>query len=544
MPPGKHYPLSVLLTAIDRVSRPVQRVHNAIQRLTAPFVPVQNALKSLSQTAGIDRLKTSFVGVKDSLSEVGAAAETSFRRATYVVGLATGAAYLFNRQFIGTASTFENLEVQLEGLEGTSEKAKAALAFIKQMAVATPFETADIAKTFTIMRGFGMDPTGGALQAIVDQVAKVGGSGEKLTGIALQIGQAFSKGRLQAQDANILIENSVPVWLLLQRAIARVNKGQQVSIGQLREWSEDGKLGVKAITLLIEQMGLESKGASERMMGTWTGMVSRLSDFWTFFKLQVMELGPFKRLKGFLDGLLGRLNQMSESGELDRIAESWATRLVELFTWIETRGVPMAVSAFQTIGRWLKYAADLTGGWENLLKFGLGLFIGGPLLLALGGLIASIVSLGIAIGMTPIGWFIAGMAGFAAAATTLTKQWEPVSAFFVQLWKDIRAPFDGFHQFLMGVFTADIKRALGGIANALTGVLNLTPGLSFVRGMVAAGRPVGAAGAVASAAAAIRHEAYMKVDFANMPRGTRVTSDPANQVMLDITRGYSMQEAR
>src|SRR5690606_1289720 len=143
---------------------------------------------------------------------------------------------------VDVADRFERLQMSLEAIEGSAEKAGRSMDFIKELTVQTPFELEEIAKAFRIMRGFGMDPMNGSLRAMIDQVAKLGLTGEDLTGVALQLGQAFSKGKLQAEDANILVERGVPVWGLLERAAARLNKDTKVSVAQLRKMSEQGKL--------------------------------------------------------------------------------------------------------------------------------------------------------------------------------------------------------------------------------------------------------------------------------------------------------------
>ena len=445
----------------------------AVRKATAPFRAVANGASKIASTAGITKVTEALSGVKTAMGGVANAAETSFKRAAFFIGVAGAAAYTFKRQFIDTASLFENLQISLEGIFGGSlNKARDAMAFIKRMTVETPFEMLEIGRAFRTMLGFGLDPMSGALQAITDQVAKLGGSGDDLTGIAMQLGQAFSKGRLQAQDANILVERGVPVWGLLQRAIARVNGGQKISIAQLRQMSEDGKIGIKGINLLWEQMGLEAQGAGARMMKTWTGMVSNLSDQWTFFTLRVMETGAFDRIKARLQGVLDTINEMAADGRLQAWAERVASWLERALDWLEKKLPDIIEEVKAFVGGLLEKAqavADVFGGWGNLIKGGLAAYIGGPLVVSVISLVAAVVSLGVAISLTPIGWLLLALGVLAVVGITITKNWGKVKAFFVDLWDGARLALDGLLSFIRGDFAGGFARVfvgLGKIASA------------------------------------------------------------------------------
>jgi tape measure domain-containing protein len=426
MPAGRQYSLSVLLTAIDRVSGPVQRIRANLARATSPFREVGNRMaalraetRGLSSDLGLPQLRQAAGGVVNAIQQIGTAGQTSARRLGLLTAAGVGAAFLFKREFIGTASLFENLEASLEAIEGSRERARDAMAFIQELTIKTPFEMADVARSFRVMRGFGLDPrANGTLRAVTDQVAKLGGSGEDLTGIALQLGQAFSKGRLQAQDANILVERGVPVWGLLQRAVERVNKGQKVTIAQLRQMSEDGQLGTQAVIELIRQMGLESAGASTRMMGTWTGLTSNLSDQWTLFKKRVMDTGAFREIKAAVAGILQQIDRMATNGELQAWAERIGAALRDAFAWVRREGPGILAQIREALGTiWSigDRVARVFGGWGNFITFGIAAYIGGPMVASVFSLVAAIGSLNLALAGTPAGWLLLAGAGLLGA---------------------------------------------------------------------------------------------------------------------------------
>jgi tape measure domain-containing protein len=583
--PNKEFPLSLVVRAVDRATGPLRRIDERLQKLNGPARRLTNSFRGLSTGPRFAAVVGGLRSVGSALGNVASAAVKSVARIGGLAASAMGLAYLFKHEFIDTADTFERLEISLRAIEGDSRKAEKAMGFIKRLTVETPFEMEDIARAFRTMRGFNLDPMNGSLQAIVDQTAKLGLTGEDLTGVAMQLGQAWSKGRLQAQDANILVERGVPVWGLLQRAVERVTKGQKLSVAQLRKMSEAGQLGGKAINLLIEQMGFESQGAAKDFMGSWSGMTSNLLDQWTFFKKSVMDSGPMQALKERLAGILKRIDEMAQSGELQKLADTIGDKLVKALDKIEET-LTKLWPKLQAIGASVSWLADLMGGWDNLVLEGLATIIGGPLITALASLAATIVTVGVAIGFTPVGWFLLAIAAIAAIAVLLIKYWDPISTFFVDLWESIKEVFGPAVEWLTDLFlewhplgriienwepikaffstlwdgiVTIFKRAWEDIGPIFEKFWSFAKYIPANWGIELAGEVVGAfnrrrqeraaleaerptldAAGAAPAQAGQSNEAKVTVDFENMPKGTRVTADPHNGVPMDLSLGYSM----
>ena len=519
MATGRTYPLAVVLSAVDRLTGPLRTVNTRLQQLTQPIRSVQNGLAGLSREAGVPRLAESFTRVKDAVGDVNTALHTTFRRMTVITAGAGGLAFLFKRQFIDTADTFERLEISLEAITGSAAKARDAMAFIKDLTVETPFEMEDIARSFRTLIGFGLDPMNGTLRAITDQVAKLGLTGQDLTGIALQLGQAFSKGRLMAQDSNILVERGVPVWAMLQRAIARVNNGQEISVAQLRKMSEEGQLGTKAIALLIEQMGIESQGASARMMKSWSGMMSNLSDQWTLFKKRVMDGGPFMVLKGHLQGILQTVDRMAADGRLQQWADRIGQAMLQAFEWLRREGPAIwssVVTGLREIWGISSQIADAVGGWGNLIKVGLAAYIAGPMVVAVAKLGFALAGLNASLAGTPVGLMLIGGAALIGGGLAFANMRS------AQIARDFEARNQPRRREILGTSAIAPGAPLG--AEAARQPLRLSP----------------------EQAAALRSELAGKitVDFRNTPPGTRVDVDRGSTVPIDINTGYHFAEAR
>lgn len=72
---------------------------------------------------------------------------------------------------------------------------------------------------------------------------------------------------------------------------------------------------------------------------------------------------------------------------------------------------------------------------------GLGAALGWLAKTAIPWLLGAIKGIGIALLTTPIGWFVAGVVAIAGAAYLIYKNWEPIKAFFVGLWEQVKGAF-------------------------------------------------------------------------------------------------------
>jgi len=217
-------------------------------------------------------------------------------------------------EILNVGSKFETLKVQLEAVMGTVEGGEAAFKWIKEFAKNTPLQLDGVTKAFVKMKAFGLDPMDGTMQKLTDAAAKMGGGQEKLEGIILAVGQAWTKGKLQAEEANQLIERGVPVWDLLAKALGRTT-------AELQEMSAKGQITRTEIKLLIDEIGASSEGAAAAQMDTWAGLISNLGDTWTTFLNTIAESGTLDYFKEQLESLLTKTKEMAADGSLKQWAK-------------------------------------------------------------------------------------------------------------------------------------------------------------------------------------------------------------------------------
>ena len=283
-----------------------------LTRKTRLLTRAQHAVRAAGNatTRTFNRLKPSATAVK--IATLG------------VVGSVT----MLANSFIRTGAQFEKYETTLRGLTGSSDEARAAMDWVSEFARTTPAELDGVMEAFIALKTRGMDPMDGTLRDLVDGTSKLGFSQENLMGIITQLGQAYSKGKLQQEDAMIIMERGLPVWDLLGKATGRASE-------EIQALASKGLIGRKSIKLLIQTIGEDSRGASNSAAKTWNGLMSNISDAWTRFKKMVVDAGFFNYLKNRLTELKKFVNDGFKSGKFVQIARDVSDGFVQAFRVIE-----------------------------------------------------------------------------------------------------------------------------------------------------------------------------------------------------------------
>lgn len=258
------------------------------------------------------------------------------------------------QQVVSVMSSFENLEIRLRSVMGSVEKGDEAFAWIKKFAKDTPFEVDGVTNAFMLLKNMGLDPMDGTMQAISDTAAKSGQGLQGLERISLALGQAFTKGKLQGEEMNQLLEAGVPGWDLLAKATGK-------STQELQKMAEKGQLGRDAIKALIEEMGRASAGGAGAMMASLDGQISNFTDNVKNALDDLRKNGGLDFLKEALGSINAKFDELNANGSIQAWA-STAGQAMNAFgesfmsiagTVLETVGelASMVVSGFTEIGR-------------------------------------------------------------------------------------------------------------------------------------------------------------------------------------------------
>ena len=311
--------LERLRRSLTKAGTNTRKLRDAQRKLTTESDRLNRKLGRLETKLKI------FKGISKGLGKVGGALRVAGKGAVGAAASFGVLGFVFKRFFLDTAAEFEQFNTQLTTLfRGNVKEAQTARKWIENFAARTPFTIQQTMQAFIKLKSFGIDPMNGSLQAIADQSAALGAKQETLNGILLAVGQAWSKQKLQGEEALQLIERGVGVWDLLSKATGRSTK-------DLQEASSKGKLARKEITLLIDQMGKRSKGAALRSTKTWNGMVNLMGDQFSRFANRVLSHGVFDLLKGKLQAFLEKIEEMEKSGKLDEFAKNIGKNLTKAF---------------------------------------------------------------------------------------------------------------------------------------------------------------------------------------------------------------------
>ena len=513
--------LSLIVSAVDRVTAPVRKITAATGRLserlnaTAAAAGVtRRRAEQLRRGLGAagratlaladqqERLRGRIVASTRRLLEQtgglkrwGTAAWTAagaIKTIAVKAGFAlSGLAYGIKRTFVDTAADFEDFRATLKTIEGSSTKAQAAMDWISDFAVTTPFELGQVTASFVKLRSYGMDPTTGLLRDLGDTASAMGkplmqaveaiadavtGENERLKEFGIKA-RAVKGGKFQYEytaDG--------------ETRIAEAMANDRAQIEQVLRGIMRGKFG----------------GAMEERARTFRGMVSNLLDQWTRFQNMVMGSGAFDFLRDKLRSWLDAINRMAEDGSLQEIAEQVGERLVSAFKMAEA-AVEWAWPWIKRLAVGLDWIARKIGGWSNMIMIASSLFVAkkvsgaakslglfqqaaapaaaaapaggaGPLASVMGGLFpgaraapgaaaAAPKAGGLAGLLTRLGGFSGILKGIGAALGALTikfwiiaavvaavaglvyQYWEPIKAFLGGVW-------EGFKEGLQPVFAA------------------------------------------------------------------------------------------
>ncbi|EEX0717520.1 tape measure protein, partial [Escherichia coli] len=145
-------------------------------------------------------------------------------------------------------------------------------------------------------------------------------------GASLQLKQMYARGSIQAADANILATYGINAYRVLAD---RLGVDQKV----VRKLGEKGLLGPDSIRLLFQTLAEQARGAQKDAMNSWSGLTAMMGDVWDQFARDVMDSGPFEKLKGNLRGFLSWVDSAKSDGSYHSLAESTASAMNQGFEY-------------------------------------------------------------------------------------------------------------------------------------------------------------------------------------------------------------------
>ena len=415
MAEGKQSRFDLIINAVERVSGPFRRIEQAMDGVRDRTEKARQALGRFSRVTGLQRLSGSIGNVRDKLQGMVQQGQAGLERLgalagrlSLLFGAAGGGAFALGTEAAtaaAEASKFASMVGLSTGnwqeyagaanLAGTEADELASLMLtLQERAVnAARGEKGDI--EMLKLMGISAKNARGELKnadtlllELADRVKKMRGAGEmgEAAGIMNQLG-----GEEGARLLDLL------------------KNGRE---GLLAMRKEARELGLVLSDEALES-ALEYGSAINRVKATFRGLGLTLG---TAFLPSLTKL-----LDKFQAWLQVQRDIMSAG------FEEWVNGLNLNEVWASVEGF---FEGLKRLASLLQRVADLCGGWSNVL-LGLVVLISGKALLALGSLALAFGQLGMAMLATPVGWFVAAIAGVAYA---IHKNGEGVRKAFEQGW--------------------------------------------------------------------------------------------------------------
>ncbi|WP_338664990.1 tape measure protein [Pararoseomonas sp. SCSIO 73927] len=428
--------LALILTAVNQLTRPLAQAHAQVQAFTRPIAAVNGMTRQLGSVAGVGRLSDALQGVghqaRYAMGMVGGLANRMTGLGA-IAGTALGFASLagFNAGFVRPAAEMERIRITLERVEGSSAGAQRALDWVSDFARRTPYELGEVTRAFLDIRNLGLDPTKGALERAGDAAAIMGTRySEAVTALAAALRGEFDPLERFGVFAKVEGERAVIEWenngRRMRSVVAKTNRAL-IAEAITRAWTQ--KFG----------------GGMEALAQSWDGMMSNLSDTWGRFRLLVMQGGVFDFLKTQLGELLSWTERLSADGTLQRWSSTLGGQLLALGRGVRelvvgTAEVPPLMqrlsAVFEVVNGIVGPLVERYGGLELALG-AIAAIVAGPVISALASMAVAVITLGVALLTTPVGWVIAGLAAIAGAVTLIYRNWGPISTWFSNLFRRI-----------------------------------------------------------------------------------------------------------
>jgi len=260
--------------------------------------------------------------------------------ATITASAAVWSSWQVGKGFLETAASFEQMEVQLRTITGSSENARQALDWIATFARTTPYEINEVTEAFTRLSAYGinarkwMQPLGDTASAM----------GKTMMDAVEMMSDAMSN----------------EFERLKEFGIRSSQQGDQV----LFRWNQNGREMVisaqktsAGISSALATIFKRFKGGMDAQSQTFNGMMSNIKDTWTLFMRDVMQSGPFQIIREEISLVLDQMSRMREEGTLDAWVRSTASGILDVFSAVSygLEGAINGIRAFKLGWHSLKY---------------------------------------------------------------------------------------------------------------------------------------------------------------------------------------------
>jgi tape measure domain-containing protein len=427
--------LQVLMSLRDRLSKQMEKIgkkfekiDKTVKRVSQKMTKYGNKISKVGQktSKAIKRVSQNIVRYGEKISKVGQNiskfGSTMFKGLTLpILGFGVAA--------VKSAADLETLQVSLESMLGSTEKAEKAVKQLVEFTAKTPFQLQGVGKAAKQLLSFGVenDKLQDKLKFLGDIAA---GANVPLSDMAAIFGKSKAKGKAMTEELLQLSDRGIPVIDVLSKQLG-------VSKTAIFEMASKSKISFDILEKALKSMATGSgkfANQMEKQSDTIAGIFSTLKDniglsLATIGKTLTKELDLKKNMKDLIKWIQ----------DITKRFKVWAKENPKLL-----KTILKIVGALAVFGPIALVVGKLVSGFGGLLKFagfllpkvvGLSkiLFaIGKGAFFAAKGLVKMVIAGG------PVVWILTliGLLAF-----LIIKNWKKIKPFFKKLWGDITRTF-------------------------------------------------------------------------------------------------------
>lgn len=445
------FPVSLVIQAIDKATGPLRawnaRMRGLFQPIRNALTPIGNRLTALAKEAGLPQLVDGFKGVGSALGNVGQEVLALGKR-LLTMGAVAGAVFFgLTRSALDAGDELGEMAQRV----GLTADAYAQLQFSAAQA--------DVEQ----------EAFNGAMDQFNKRLGEARAGGGPLLAFLKKVSPALALQVRGAKSTEAALGLAFKAFERIQDPARRAALSAAFfgkSGLQMGQWAGQGTAAIDA----QRDRFLELAGSQERFVAGAGDLDNAMRETQVAFlglrNVAAAELFPALTA-------LARAVTSVVAGNREGLA-AWARRVGEAFSsWVKGGGVQRLVRGLQGMLDVGVRIFDALGGWPVALG-AVAAVMAGPLLGAIGGLISAVVTLGAAIGFTPVGWILAGLAAIAAIAVMVWRNFDsikavvgpafaPVRQSVAELWLQLRRLWEVLGPLLMPALKT-VGKILGALA--------------------------------------------------------------------------------
>lgn len=515
-------PVNIRITALDGISRPLRIMRASVFRFGKEIEKINLNLAAFSRRTGLANLGKEFGNVGGKIKNIGTATGTAVRR----LGILTGAAGLAGGFIVKLAKDAAESAEKLKNLSDRSGIGVEKLQVLGTVAEHVGLTHEEFSKGIdraTIRIGQLKKGTG----PLASELKKLSPALARQLKTTSNAGQAFD-----ILNKAMNMTTSATAKAQIAQAVFGKGAGKFVNFlgmttDEFQKAQEEAKKFAKTEDDVKKFLVLDS--AFDRLGSTITAFSQ---------KALVPILGPLTEIINAFTKFLGDLIVPLQT-ELKSLVDGFlngrdaATAVKEEFEKL--------MSSIRPLISITKFLFN-TFGTGKVILLTVAAVVFGPVLAAVAALIPALFSLAIAfLGLTwPIQAVILGVIALTAVAALIIAKWEPIKAFFSDLWTGIKAMFTSGINFLI----EKINSLTGLLPDFISTKLKIdTTEIDRLEKekqaqMGEPGRKGPAAPLSSFPAKSATQNAAVLVDFSNLPKGTKVKSGKTD-ADLTLNMGFA-----